>query len=206
MKFSTVCASLFVGTTAAFAPSQKSSIPTSLQAQSGISRFEFFTQAAGVVAIAGAFPGAANAAKYGGIGAGSPGVLDPKDAIIDDEILASSAVQDALKSVKTYSALVGEMKKALANNDQVNLGPVLRKQFDFGKLRAELNTLNSAFDEDTQRGTDRLIRSIIQDLTELETANSQKEGIERSPRRVANMNAKMDKLQASFNDLLAFVP
>ena len=63
---------------------------SSLQAQSSLSRNEFFAQVAGVVAVAGAFPGVANAAKYGGIGAGSPGVLDPKDAIIDDEILASS--------------------------------------------------------------------------------------------------------------------
>jgi hypothetical protein len=161
---------------------------------------------AGVVAVAGAFPGVASAAKYGAIGASSPGVLDPKEAIVDDQIFASSAVQNALKSVKSYSALVGEMKKALAENDQVNLGPVLRKQFDLGKLRSDLNILNSAFDEDTQRGTDRLIRGILQDLTELETANSQKEGIERSPRRVGNMNAKLEKVQGAFSGYLAFVP
>ena len=71
-------------------------------------------------------------------------------------------------------------------------------------LRSALNTLNTAFDEDTQKGTDRLIRGILQDLTELETSNAQKEGIERSPRRVANLNAKLDKLQCAFNDFLAF--
>lgn len=177
-----------------------------MQAESGLTRNAFFSQLAGVAAVVAAVPGTANAAKYGGIGAGSPGVLDPKDAIIDDELLASSAVQDSIKSIKGYSSLVGQMKKALADNDQVNLGPVLRKQFDFGKLREELNTFNSAFDEDTQRGTDRLIRGILQDLTEMETANSQKEGIERSPRRVGNMNAKLDKLQAAFDGLLAFLP
>ena len=179
---------------------------TSLQAQSGVSRTDFLAQVAGVVAVASAFPVAANAAKYGGIGASSPGVLDPKEAIVDSEILASSAVQDALKSVKSYLALVGEMKKAVAGNEQVNLGPVLRKQFDFGKLRSDLNTLNTAFDEDTQRGTDRLIRGILQDLTEIETANAQKEGIERSPRRVATLNAKLDKVESAFNQYLAFVP
>lgn len=173
---------------------------------SGVSRADFFAQVAGVVAVTSVFPGAANAAKYGGIGASSPGVIDPKEAIIDDEILASSAVQDALKSVKAYTELVGEMKKALAGNDQINLGPVLRKQFDFGKLRSDLNTLNTAFDEDTQRGTDRLIRGILQDLTELETANVQKDGIERSPRRVANLNAKLEKAESAFQQYLAFVP
>jgi hypothetical protein len=146
----------------------------------------------------------ASAAKYGSLGAGSPGVLDPKEAVVDDEILASGAVQTSLKSVKAYSGLVTEMKNSLAANTQVNLGPVIRKEFDFGKLRAELNTLNSAFEEDTQRGTDRLIRGILQNLTELEVSNNQKEGIERSERRVTNLNAKLDKLQSSFDDFIAF--
>ena len=167
-------------------------------------RQQFLAQFAGAVVATSAFPGVASAAKYGGIGAGSSAVLDPKDAIIDDEILASSAVQNALSSIKGYSNMVGQMKSALAQNDQVNLGPVIRKEFDFVKLRSELNTLNTAFDEDTQRGTDRLIRGILQDLTELETSNAQKDGIARSERRVANLNAKLDKLQCAFNDFLAF--
>jgi hypothetical protein len=81
---------------------------------------------------------------------------------------------------------------------------VVRKQFDFSKLRSDLNTFNSAFDEDTQKGTDKLVRVILQDLTELETANKQKEGIERSERRVNNMMAKIDKLQLTFDDFLKF--
>mmetsp|Transcript_34675 Transcript_34675/g.84105 ORF Transcript_34675/g.84105 Transcript_34675/m.84105 type:complete len:207 (-) Transcript_34675:31-651(-) len=206
MKLSTTCTTLLLASASAFTPSQKPAYSTSLQAQSDVSRTDFLAQMAGVVAVASAFPGTANAAKYGAIGASSPGVLDPKDAIVDSEILASSVVQDALKSVKDYLALVGEMKKAVAGNDQVNLGPVLRKQFDFGKLRADLNTLNTAFDEDTQRGTDRLIRGILQDLTEIETANAQKEGIERSSRRVATLNTKLDKVENAFNQYLAFVP
>jgi hypothetical protein len=163
-------------------------------------------QVASVVAISTAFPGAAQAAKYGAIGASPAGVLDPKDAIVDDELFASAAVQKAFKEVKGYSAMVGEMKSALTANSQVNLGPVIRKQFDFAKLRADLNTFNSAFDEETQRGTDRLVRGIIQDLTELEKANEQKDGIERSERRVSNVNAKLDKLQCAFNDIIAFAP
>jgi hypothetical protein len=161
-------------------------------------------QFAGVVVATAAFPGVASAAKYGSLGAGSSAVLDPKSAIIDDEIFASPAVQKALSSIKSYSGMVGEMKDALAKNDQVNLGPVIRKEFDFVQLRVALNTLNSAYDEDTQRGTDRLIRGILQDLTELEISNAQKEGIERSPRRVGNLNSKLDKLQSAFTDLLAF--
>eukprot|EP00525_Craspedostauros_australis_P007116 CAMPEP_0198118766 /NCGR_PEP_ID=MMETSP1442-20131203/22995_1 /TAXON_ID= /ORGANISM="Craspedostauros australis, Strain CCMP3328" /LENGTH=205 /DNA_ID=CAMNT_0043777081 /DNA_START=40 /DNA_END=657 /DNA_ORIENTATION=- len=203
MKFTAISCALVVASASAFAPSKPAFTRTdALQATS--TRGEFFGQLAGAVAVASAFPGAANAAKYGGFGAGSPSVLDPKSAIIDDEIFATDAVQSALKEAKAYRALVDELKKALDANGQADLGPALRKQFDFAKLRASLNTLNSAFDEETQLGTDRLIRVILQDLTEIEVANKQKEGIERSERRINNLLAKIAKLQKSFDEYLAF--
>lgn len=149
-------------------------------------------------------PQEANAAKYGGFGSDSPGVLDPKDALIDDEILASGGVQDALKRVKAYKQLVNEMQAALEKDSQANLGPVIRKNLDFVQVRETFNTLNSAFDEETQRGTDRLIRLLLQDITELETANRQKEGVARSERRLDIMKGKLAKLDASFSDFLAF--
>ena len=177
-------------------------LATSLNAES--TRSEFFSQLAGIVAVGAAFPGAANAASYGGIGVSSPNVLNPKDAIIDDEVFNSSSVQSALKNVKAYAQGVGILKEKLLADSQINLGPYIRKNFEFVTLRDQLNTFNSAFDEDTQRGTDRLIRGIIQDLVELEVANKQPDGVARSERRVNNMIAKLNKLQASFDDLIAF--
>jgi hypothetical protein len=148
-----------------------------------------------------AFPSAANAGWATGPGSA---VLDPKEAIIDEEVLKSGAVQQALKDVNGYASIVADMKTALQKDSQVNLAPVLKKTFDFSKLRADLNTLNSAFDEETQRGTDRLIRGILQDLTELEVANAQKDGIPRSDIRVSKMNGKLDKLQTAFEEYLKF--
>ena len=133
-------------------------------------------------------------------------VIDPKDSIVDDEIFKTAPVQKALKAVKNYSSIVSEMKKALTANSQVDLKPVIRKEFEFSALRADLNTLNTAFDEDTQRGTDRLIRVILQDLTELEIANAQKDGIPRSDIRLSKMNGKLDKLEDAFNTFLKFSP
>jgi len=133
-------------------------------------------------------------------------VIDPKEAIVDDDIFKTAPVQKALKSVKGYAATVSEMKKALIANSQVDLKPVIRKEFELSALRSELNTLNTAFDEDTQRGTDRLIRVILQDLNELEVANAQKDGIPRSDIRLAKMNAKLDKLQSAFDTFLKFSP
>lgn len=150
------------------------------------------------------FPSAAIAAKYGSFGAGSPEVLDPKEAIVDSDILASSAVQNALQGVKAYLSAVQSIQEALEKNPQADVGPFLRKEFDFAKLRTDLNTLNTAFDEDTQRGTDRLIRNIMQDITELETANKQKDGVERSERRLSIMKGKLAKLSQAFSDYIAF--
>jgi hypothetical protein len=133
-------------------------------------------------------------------------VINPKDAIVDDDVFRTAPVQKALKAVKKYSTTVTEMKKSLTANSQVDLKPVIRKEFEISALRAELNTLNTAFDEDTQRGTDRLIRVILQDLNELEVANAQKEGIPRSDIRLAKMNGKLDKLQDAFSTFLQFSP
>ena len=82
-----------------------------------------------------ATPESANAAKYGGFGAGSPNALDPSEAILDEDILKSGPVQDALGKVQGYSNLVKEMSAALDKDPQADLGPVIRKQFDFVQLR-----------------------------------------------------------------------
>ena len=46
--------------------------------------------------------------------------------------------------------------------------------------------VNTALDEDTQRGTDRLIRATIQDITEIEVSGILKPGIPRSERKVGS--------------------
>ena len=161
-------------------------------------------QAAGLSAALLAAPFPAVAAKYGSVGAGSTAVLDPSEAEIDQDVLKSSAVQGALQKVKGYQSTVQQMKAGLDSDPQLNLKPYIVKELDFAVLRDSLNVLNTAFEEDTQRGTDRLIRAIIQDITELETANAQKDGIARSPRRLEIMQGKLAKLDKAFGDYLAF--
>mmetsp|Transcript_33401 Transcript_33401/g.78794 ORF Transcript_33401/g.78794 Transcript_33401/m.78794 type:complete len:229 (+) Transcript_33401:113-799(+) len=205
MKFYVASILALAGSASAFTPAAKQPVQTSLQSTS--SRGEFMKQIATSFVVAGGLstlaPEPANAGWATGPGSG---VIDPKEAIVDDEIFKTAPVQKSLKAVKQYASTVGEMKKALSSNSQVDLKPVIRKEFEFSALRADLNTLNTAFDEDTQRGTDRLIRVILQDLNELEVANAQKEGIPRSDIRLAKMNGKLDKLQDAFDTLLKFSP
>lgn len=161
-------------------------------------------QAAGLSASLLATPFPAFAAKYGSLGAGSSAVLDPSEAEVDESILKSSAVQGALTKVKGYQSTVQKMMAGLDADPQLNIRPFIIKELDFASLRDTLNTVNTAFEEDTQRGTDRLIRVIMQDITELETANSQKDGVARSPRRLEIMQGKLAKLDKAFGDYLAF--
>jgi len=101
--------------------------------------------------------------------------------------------------------VVQKMQELVRGDDQVDLGPLVRKYLEASQLRDDLNTVNSIFDEDTQRGTDRLIRGILQDVTELELANKQKAGVKRSDRRLATINAKLAKLGCAFKDYLKFI-
>jgi hypothetical protein len=146
----------------------------------------------------------ANAAKYGGFGAGSPEVLDPASAEINQDVLTSAAVQKALSEIKTYQASVQRMRNTLTADAQANLKRSIAQELDASRLRTSFNALNAAFEEDTQRGTDRLIRAILQDVAELESANAVKDGVQRSDRRLEIMNGKLAKLDRAFSDLLAF--
>lgn len=178
---------------------------TALNAE--LSRQSFLSQA--VVALFGstALIGgqeSAIAATYGSFGASSPAVIDPKDAEIDTEIMSTKVVQNAIDKIKGYKSVVAKMEASLESDSQVNLNSVILKELDFANLRESFNIYNSAFEEDTQRGTDRLIRVIMQDITELEIANKQKDDIARSPRRVETMKGKLAKLDQAFSDILAY--
>jgi hypothetical protein len=133
-----------------------------------------------------------------------PEVLAPSADALDRDLLKSSDVQGALKDVAFYANVAAEMQKQLLENPQLDLKAAIVKYFPFDKIRAALNTANTALDEDTQRGTDRLVRNIIQDITELEAANYLKPGVARSERKVDIMNRKLQKLEAAFGDFCKF--
>eukprot|EP00957_Ditylum_brightwellii_P111791 8526926-Ditylum_brightwellii.AAC.1 len=97
------------------------------------------------------------------------------------------------------------MSATVAADSQADIGPSIRKELDFVQVRADFNGVTEAFDEDTQRGTDRLVRIILQDITELETANRQKPGVPRSEKRLSIVQGKLSKLEKAFDDFLAFV-
>lgn len=129
----------------------------------------------------------------------------PKDAEVDDELLASKEVQTGLSSIKAYRSAAAALKVQFDADSAMQLIPVIRKEFDFSKLRDSLNVVTTVFDDTTQLTTDRVTRSIIYDLTELENASRLKKGeSERTAKKIANVNKWFGKLDKDFDELLAY--
>jgi len=204
-----------VGSVTAFAPSpsftsnHESSTHLGMSSDASkkvSSRLQFLQTITASTILATTYASPANAAKYGPLGASPSNVIDPKTAVIDQDILNSDSAQNAIKSVQNYVAALKAIKEQLTKEGQTDIAPVIRKYFDFVQVRTDLNALNAAFeDEETQKGTDRIIRVILQDITELEVANRQKEGVPRSEKRLDIMCGKVDKLDKAFSDYLALV-
>merc|ERR1712070_13419 len=129
----------------------------------------------------------------------------PADAEKDDDLLATKEVQNAIESIKTYRTSASALKAKFDGDTNLVLIPLIRKDFDFSKLRDDLNLATAVFDETTQQTTDRIQRSILYDLTELENASRIKKGeTERTAKKIANVNKWFDKLDKDFGELLAY--
>ena len=98
------------------------------------------------------------------------------------------------------------LNNKFSSDPNVNLIPSIRSEFDFSKLRDDLNLLTSVFDEQTQLTTDRLTRAILYDLTELENASRFKNNEEpvRTEKKVQNVAKWFVKLDGDFATLLSY--
>jgi hypothetical protein len=130
----------------------------------------------------------------------------PSDADVDSELLASKPVQDGLGRLKACKDAAASLKAQFAKDANMNLIPSIRKEFDFSKLRDDLNTVSTVFDDQTQLTTDRLSRSILYDLTELENASRLKKGEDanRTPKKIANVDKWFVKLDGDFASFISY--
>jgi len=132
----------------------------------------------------------------------------PKDADIDDDLLASKPVQASINNLNGYKSAANSLKSQFDANTDLELIPAIRKEFDFSKLRDDLNVASTVFDDTTQLTIDRLSRSILYDLTELENASRFKKGeaATRTPKKVANVAKWFGKLEVDLTSFLAYFP
>jgi len=144
------------------------------------------------------------AANYFGDKEAYPEVVKPKDAIKNMELQKSSEVQGNLGKLNDYLSIVKELKADMVKDSQALINKKVRASLEVSKLRNVLNGVNVVFDEDTQRGTDRLIRDIIQDVFELENVTQLKSGATRSARKITVVNKRLEKLEKALTELLKF--
>ena len=132
-----------------------------------------------------------------------------KDFASADE-LAEGEARIPLKVIHINKSPVimpaASLKDVFSKDNNINLIPSIRSDFDFSKLRDDLNLLTSVFDEQTQLTTDRLTRAILYDLTELENASRFKNNEEpvRTEKKVQNVAKWFVKLDGDFATLLSY--
>lgn len=131
----------------------------------------------------------------------------PKDAEKDDELLSSKEVQKSIQGIKGYKSAAKELGAKFSTDTTMPLIPTIRKDFDFSKVRDDLNIAATVFDDETQKTTDRISRSILYDLTELEGASRLKKGeTERTEKKIANVQKWFAKLEKDFDVFLEYFP
>jgi len=127
----------------------------------------------------------------------------PEDAERDAELLATKEVQKGIENIKAYRDAAKSLKSTFSSDTNCALIPTIRKDFDFSKVRDDLNVVSTVFDDQTQLTVDRLSRAILYDLTELENASRFKKGeSERTVKKVAIVEKWFGKLD---NDLVNFL-
>jgi len=132
-------------------------------------------------------------------------VTKPEDAEVDEELLGTRAVRTSLSNLKAYMTKAASLKGAFAKDQDMQLIPTIRKEFDFSKVRDDLNVVTTVFDDDTQKTIDRITRAILYDLTELENSSRFKKGeTTRTPKKIALVNQWFDKLDGDFLGLFAY--
>ena len=145
---------------------------------------------------------ATTASAYEGVY--SMDIVKAADAVLDEDALRSGSVQGALNEFKSYAVGVVKLREVLNNDDQFDVGKVLKKEYDIVKVRATFNKLTPIWDEDTQRGVDRLTRAVIQDITEAEAASKYNDAGVRTPKKLTLLTAKLDKLDGSMRKLFGY--
>lgn len=143
------------------------------------------------------------AANYGGFGSSYSEVINPKDSVLSETGMSEDA-KAGLASVKTFIGSIQSAKADLAKDNNIELSQRLQSALNPAAVRGALNKYNTAFSEDTQRGTDRLIRLVLQDLTELDRESTVKPGKTRSEIKVNNCLKRLNAAEEALTQLASF--
>lgn len=143
------------------------------------------------------------AANYFGGGSYSE-VVAPSDAVLDQGLADSDDFKRGVEGLAKVTQAVKALKADFQSNKQMDVSARLASDFDVAFVRSSLNKFSAAFSEDTQRGGDRLIRQVIQGLTELDREASVKEGRARSGAKAEAILRRLSAVEDSLDTLAAY--
>lgn len=128
----------------------------------------------------------------------------PLAGSIDKKLLETGSGKEAIESLRKYQSAVDELYAEFKADPQTKLSPRVASAFKISELREVLNTFTEAFDENSQRETDKVVRNIIQDVGELQTAAALREGTTRTQKKIDRTTDWFEKLVTDFKRLMAF--
>eukprot|EP00607_Mallomonas_marina_P004198 CAMPEP_0182429072 /NCGR_PEP_ID=MMETSP1167-20130531/25491_1 /TAXON_ID=2988 /ORGANISM="Mallomonas Sp, Strain CCMP3275" /LENGTH=178 /DNA_ID=CAMNT_0024612385 /DNA_START=137 /DNA_END=673 /DNA_ORIENTATION=- len=146
------------------------------------------------------------AANYGGFGSKYTAVIDPKEAVLNPDTSSSDVVKEGIEGLKALKSSIKALQDDLAKDSQMNLVARLKSDFKIGEMRTTLNKFNTAFSEETQLASDRLIRNFLQDVTELQRESIIKEGKTRADTKLKAINKRLSAAAATLDELSSFYP
>ncbi|KAJ1619784.1 hypothetical protein T492DRAFT_1082861 [Pavlovales sp. CCMP2436] len=126
----------------------------------------------------------------------------PSAAEIDKEVLASGAVQTDLKKIAKYAAMATALNVEFTANGQADIKPAVAA-FNRAELRTSMNTVNAIFSEEYQKQSDRIIRNVIQDLSELDSLITLKGDGVRTAKKIKSIARFVSKLDTDLNLFIA---
>jgi hypothetical protein len=141
------------------------------------------------------------AANYGGFGSSYSAVVAPKDAVIDSDLANSDDFKKGQEGLAKTLDKIKSIRSDFTANTQMNVGARLTSELSLSDIRINLNKYSAAFSEDTQKGSDRLIRQVIQGLTELGRESTVKEGKTRSTAKAANVERRLAAVSDALESL-----
>ena len=160
MSTRTTLVALSCASAAAFSPVQLpvvSSAPAASSARAAVRCSEEgifsadFSRRAALAGIAGGIIGLGATPSWAGY-VTSLGIETtlPKDADRDDDLMSTKAVKDAIGNLMGYKSAASDLKTKFSSDTNMALIQSIRKDFDFSKVRDDLNIASTVFDDTTQ--------------------------------------------------------
>jgi hypothetical protein len=131
-------------------------------------------------------------------------LISHADAVIDSELASSEDFKKGLEGLTKVSQAVKTLKEDFSKNGNLDVIGRVRSDLNAAEVRTSLNKYSSAFSEETQRGSDRLIRQVIQGITELEREGLVKEGKARSGPKTAAVGKRLASISDSLDVLVQY--